>query len=406
MVSSIIPLSVDDSGYTKDVCNFSCMAFPWLLCIGFATTFSALFSKTWRVNKLFHANRRFVRQEVTEKDVIVPVVCILAANILILGVWTALAPLEYSRKPHPGNDDWNRIISTYGSCSSQGAVPYVVILSLINGGLLVIANIQAYIARSIQSEFSESKYIAIIMIGMLQTCFIGVPIVFLVSDKPQVVYLVVTCMILFTCLGVLTLIFVPKMYFVHHYGKTREEVERGQQSAPTGSLPSAHFYEDRRLRTHRKPLAWDLTNAGSQRSLSQSYLDRGIEAQAVEDSTGLEMSCRAIDSSLVPEIADSASSPAESLLSDSASSPSTCLDSQCLTIEESKFPEVTDAASSPAESSVPGAPGLRLEESMVDEIADSSTGSSPSKSLIPRWQARPRKEVSLRQTLGSDTEAP
>ncbi|KAI2497094.1 hypothetical protein MHU86_17411 [Fragilaria crotonensis] len=367
MVSSIIPLSVDDSGYTKDVCNLACMAFPWLLCIGFATTFSALFSKTWRVNKLFHANRRFVRQEVPEKDVIVPVVCILAANILILGVWTALAPLEYSRKPHPGNDDWNRIISTYGSCSSQGAVPYVVILSLINGGLLVIANIQAYIARSIQSEFSESKYIAIIMIGMLQTCFIGVPIVFLVSDKPQVVYLVVTCMILFTCLGVLTLIFVPKMYFVHHYGKTREEVERGQQSAPTGSLPTAHFYEDRRLRTHRKPLAWDLTNAGSQRSLSQSYLDRGIEAQAVEDSTGLEMSCRAIDSSLVPDIADSASSPAESLLSGRSSSPSTCLDSQCLTIEESKIPEVTDAASSPAESSVPGAPGLRLKESIVVE---------------------------------------
>ncbi len=355
MVSSIIPLSVDDSGYTKDICNFSCMAFPWLLCMGFAFTFSALFSKTWRVNKLFRAHRRFVRQEVAEKDVIVPVISILASNILVLSIWTALAPLEYSRKPHPGNDDWNRIISTYGSCASQGALPYVVVLSLINGGLLVIANIQAYIARSIQSEFSESKYIGIIMIGMLQTCLIGVPIVFLVSDKPQVVYLVVTFMILFTCLGVLTLIFVPKMYFVHQYGKTREEVERGQQTAANGTLPSAHFYEDKRLRTQRTRTAWDATNSGSQGSLSQSYLDRSVGAHMHEDSMGLDIRCLHEDESVIPDNANSAFAPSESLLSDSSSSNSTCLDSRCLPIDESMIPDIADSVTSPGGSLPPEA---------------------------------------------------
>ena len=283
MVSAIIPLGMDDSYYSKTVCNISCMTFPWLLCVGFATTFSALFSKTWRINKLFRAHRRFVKQEVSEKDVIVPVISILAANILVLSLWTGLAPLEYTRKPHAGNDDWNRIISTYGSCTADHALPYVVVLVLINGGLLVIANFQAYRARSIQSEFSESKYIGIVMSGMLQTCMIGVPILFLVSDKPQVVYLVATFMILFTCLGVLILIFVPKIFFVRQYGKTREEVEKRQQSTV---LPTAHFYEDKRLRSQGSRGQWNGSDRATQES-NGSFVVRRDEDAGGDDSKRL-----------------------------------------------------------------------------------------------------------------------
>jgi hypothetical protein len=32
--------------------DVACMATPWLLSIGFVTAFSALFSKTWRLNKV------------------------------------------------------------------------------------------------------------------------------------------------------------------------------------------------------------------------------------------------------------------------------------------------------------------------------------------------------------------
>jgi gamma-aminobutyric acid type B receptor len=98
MTSAIIPLSIDDSygEHTQQQCNIACMSYHRSFCIGFVITFSALFAKTWRVNKIFQAHHRFVRKEVSEKDVIVPFVSLLLANILVLSLWTALAPLEYT----------------------------------------------------------------------------------------------------------------------------------------------------------------------------------------------------------------------------------------------------------------------------------------------------------------------
>jgi hypothetical protein len=49
---SIIPLSIDDSVTTQRGCDIACMATPWLFSIGFVLAFSALFSKTWRINKV------------------------------------------------------------------------------------------------------------------------------------------------------------------------------------------------------------------------------------------------------------------------------------------------------------------------------------------------------------------
>jgi len=60
--STIIPLSHDDDGIpeskNKTFGVGVCMAQPWLAFTGFSIIFSALFSKTWRVNRLFHSQRR------------------------------------------------------------------------------------------------------------------------------------------------------------------------------------------------------------------------------------------------------------------------------------------------------------------------------------------------------------
>jgi 7 transmembrane sweet-taste receptor of 3 GCPR/Periplasmic binding protein domain len=247
MISSIIPLSIDDSaGSPAEYVNAACMTFPWLLTLGFATTFSALLSKTWRINKIFQTSLRFTRKEVNSWDVLFPVIILLGANILVLSLWTAFAPLQFSRQPHPGTDAWNRVISTYGMCSSPNALPYAVTIVILNFMLLLIANYQAFRARDIQSEFSESKYIAIVMGSMLQIAVIGIPIVFLVYDEPRVVYLVISLAIFSICLSILLFIFIPKIYFVRLYSRTPEELGSLRQS--TIGVPTTHFYEDKRTR--------------------------------------------------------------------------------------------------------------------------------------------------------------
>lgn len=246
MASSLIPLSVDDSwpGHSQQGCNISCMAFPWLLSLGFTTTFAAMFSKTWRVNKIFRTNERYVRQQVSEKDVIVPFVSLLAANVLVLSLWTALSPLEYTRQTHEGTDDWNRVISTYGSCTSSQSLPYTLTLTILNLGLLLVANIQAYRARSIQSEFSESRYIGIIMACMLQTCMVGFPIIFLVGENPQAMYIIMVFMIFATTMAILCLMFIPKVFFVRRYARTQLEAQQSAVRRARSSLPKSQFYDE------------------------------------------------------------------------------------------------------------------------------------------------------------------
>ena len=68
MGSGIIPLTIDDEK-SQRAADIACMCEPWLTNIGFTTTFSALFSKTWRLNKIFLSPNPLRRIKVTEKDV-------------------------------------------------------------------------------------------------------------------------------------------------------------------------------------------------------------------------------------------------------------------------------------------------------------------------------------------------
>jgi hypothetical protein len=252
------------------------------MCLGFCITFSALFSKTWRINRVFQSKDKFVKVKVTERDVMIPFVILLSLNVLVLSLWSALAPLKYVRLPHPGTDDWNRVISTYGVCQSEtdrigGAVPYMVILGAIILGVIVMANVQAYQARGIQSEFSESKYIALVMVSFLQSICTGAPVLFLVNDNPQAYYLIMVFMIFLTCMAVLLLIFIPKFMFARMYSE-----ERVVDDKKRGSVPSAAFFE--------KPLSQVRRGSSSvsEKSRSENFSKGNITAPTMRRSVSLD----------------------------------------------------------------------------------------------------------------------
>lgn len=68
MGSAIIPLSIDDENHSQRGADIACMSSPWLINIGFTISFSALFSKTWRLNKIM-LSKQIRKMTVTEKDV-------------------------------------------------------------------------------------------------------------------------------------------------------------------------------------------------------------------------------------------------------------------------------------------------------------------------------------------------
>lgn len=247
LVSAVLPLSFDDGGDLEALDETSkvaiCMSVPWLAFSGFTITFSALFSKTWRVTRLFHANSSHVRIEISIWHVLAPFAVLMGCNVLVLTLWTILDPLTYTRNFDEGTDFWNRDLASYGVCQSDKAEVYTSLLAMINLSIVAIACWQAFEARSIKSEFSEAKYIGIAMFSVFQAFLTGIPVVIVARESPQAYYLVLTSMIFLLSMVLLSLIFIPKMVMSYKYSKmTEAEQTRRMQASIAQSSKSSYLF--------------------------------------------------------------------------------------------------------------------------------------------------------------------
>jgi len=208
-----IPMSIDDQEpFTVEDCQRACKAVIWFPSVGLTISHSALFSKLWRINKIFQSSKQLKHIKVTKRDVIVPFFSLLAANLLILTIWAIVDPDDWVRNYHTGTDEWNRPVSSYGIC--RRSKPFGITILALNITALFLVVYQAFKARKITTDFAESRYIGIVVLTMLNFLILVVPILFLSGDKPQVKYLIY---ILFGCILLmlkLLLIFIPKIIAV------------------------------------------------------------------------------------------------------------------------------------------------------------------------------------------------
>jgi len=228
IASSLVPLSIDDSSpnFTAQRGRITCMSVPWLLCLGFTIAFSAVFAKTSRVNRLFRREHAFQRIEVKKIDVLLPFAGLMASNIITLLCWSLIDPLEYLRKDKDGLDAWGRVIATYGTCESENAVPYLVILVLLNLSVLCLSNYQVYRARNLRIEFSESKYVGMVVGSMLQVFLLGVPTLLVVQELPGAYYLTFSLMIFVISIAILGFVFVPKYFYCKKFKMRSQKTQR------------------------------------------------------------------------------------------------------------------------------------------------------------------------------------
>lgn len=77
---SLIPLSMDHGVASIDGCTVTCNALIWLLALGCAIIFSALFTKTYRINKILTSSTRFQRIKVEKRDVVKPMIALLGGE--------------------------------------------------------------------------------------------------------------------------------------------------------------------------------------------------------------------------------------------------------------------------------------------------------------------------------------
>lgn len=232
MGTTIVPMSLEEP-VDQNVLDGACMSLPWLFSIGFVVSFSALLSKQIRINKIFQT-KQFRRVEVRPKDVLGPFVILFFLNFTVLLTWTLVAPIEYVRSPSGSHDRYGRLQSTSASCSVENTAAGITFLSVllaINFVVILYANVEAYKARGIKTEFSESRYIGISMVCILQAYLIGLPVMATATDSRSSLFATMTILITVTCLAILLPIFMPKYMFLRQWKqevKAKEEQKKAQ----------------------------------------------------------------------------------------------------------------------------------------------------------------------------------
>jgi 7 transmembrane sweet-taste receptor of 3 GCPR/Receptor family ligand binding region len=243
IASGVIPMSLQEPIRDHGL-DIACMATPWLISVGFVTAIAALFSKTWRLNKLMKHSRNYRRVAVRPRDVARPFFGLLLLNVAVLLAWTLDAPLVWERSPVANYDSFGRSVESVGLCQSAGqkyAAVYPSLICILNLSVLVFALYQAYVARNLPTEFSESTYIGIAMALLLEVVLISVPILFLASDDPTVVFLVRSILATVSALSILLPVFLPKFIQRNANERYREAHERSFGDRPKRSSVLVSF---------------------------------------------------------------------------------------------------------------------------------------------------------------------
>jgi Receptor family ligand binding region/7 transmembrane sweet-taste receptor of 3 GCPR len=205
MASSIIAMSMQEG---------ACMVPPWLLSIGFVTTWSALFAKTWRLNRMLRSTKTFRRVKTGSVDVMIPFFVMLAVNVAVLLVWTLKAPLTWEWHELGGFDKYGRPTESYGACGPSGSLEelwsFLGPILGINMIAFAVTMHQCYQARHAPSDFSEAISLFWSMGFVLETLIVGVPLLFVAFEDPSAQFLIQTILVCIVCLGILVPVFIPK----------------------------------------------------------------------------------------------------------------------------------------------------------------------------------------------------
>ena len=197
--------------------SVSCMMQPFLYSFGFTFSFAALFAKVTRIVKIF-GNKKLSRVTITWVDMMKPILLLLVTDIAILLAWSSDddAKLQWQREVLSSDISTGVVLTSAGMCKAKGS-PWVygsIILAL-HFAVLVYGNYMCYKGRNAGTAFSESKYVFMAMVSNLQIMALGLPMLVMVYDNPTTNYFMRTGIVFFNDVGVMLLIFLPKIYLVY-----------------------------------------------------------------------------------------------------------------------------------------------------------------------------------------------
>ncbi|XP_071490406.1 gamma-aminobutyric acid type B receptor subunit 1-like [Diadema antillarum] len=222
-----------------------CRANTWTLAIGFSIAFGAMFTKTWRVHRIF-TTKTAMRTMIKDYQLYGMVTVLVILDIIVFGCREIFDPIILNIQISRQNLDEDVVLVLMKrTCTSRYVVYWNGSQLVLNGLLLIFGAFLAWETRKVTvPALNDSKYIGMSVYNVVVLSFVGLP-VSLVLDDVNAHYAIIATFIFFATTLTLCMVFVPKL-------RVRNEVEpKGTMFSTMGNSQSHHGCEsehDKRVR--------------------------------------------------------------------------------------------------------------------------------------------------------------
>ena len=167
---TIFSTSFDESyGWSEDQLNRACVSQSWLISVGYMIIYGAMYSKLWRVNRAL----QFTRRRVGLYRAVLPFAILLVLTVIILTVTTIVAPVEWERDVIDEETG-----ASMGRCGEDGSGIVILLMIIIT----IMAGCYAWRTRDVDSAYSESWWILMLILLQLELYIVAIPVVMLLED--------------------------------------------------------------------------------------------------------------------------------------------------------------------------------------------------------------------------------
>ncbi|XP_038053472.1 gamma-aminobutyric acid type B receptor subunit 2-like [Patiria miniata] len=213
---SVVLLGIDHNiRLHADTYKAICTSRAWFLCLGFTLAFGAMFSKTWRVHRIF-TNIKMKKKVIKDGQLIAIVGFMAVIDLIVLVVWQVVDPMKpkklelSSRMDTSGRDVM--IIPVMETCVSVNMTIWLAAIYIYKGVLMIFGLFLAWETRHVSiPALNDSKYIGSSVYNVVIMCVLGVALSSVITDNPNASYGLVSVFILFCSTVTLCLVFVPKV---------------------------------------------------------------------------------------------------------------------------------------------------------------------------------------------------
>ncbi|XP_052793432.1 gamma-aminobutyric acid type B receptor subunit 2-like [Mya arenaria] len=222
-----------------------CKARVCLFCIGFTVTFGALFTKTWRVHRIF-TNKKLKMVRTIKDYQLLAIIGILVAVITgVLIAWEAVGPhsvvVQYLEKEvhMEGNDA--EIRPFVRMCRSDYSVYFGWAIYIIEGALLSFGAFLAWETRHVKIEaLNDSQQIGLCLYNVVVLSAVGLTLSLLLENEVVMLYGITSgCIIIGTTVTQLV-VFLPKIHAVHSKVETAVQNNGAMFKSNTRSGPATN----------------------------------------------------------------------------------------------------------------------------------------------------------------------